>query len=63
MTPKRKALLCSAAEAAWRLDLPVERIRYLVRVGILRGGRPGGSGYYRVQIRSVDEYQRRGRAR
>lgn len=56
---KRRAELCSAAEAAWRLNLPVERVRYLVRAGILRGGRPGGSGNYRVQIRSVDEYQRR----
>ena len=54
---------CSAAEAAWRLDLPVERVRYLVRAGILRGGRPGGSGHYRILIRSIAEYQRRGRAR
>lgn len=54
---------CSTKEAAWRLDLPVERVRYLVRAGILRGGRPGGSGHYRILIRSIAEYQRRGRAR
>lgn len=53
------AEVCSAREAAWRLNLPVERVRCLVRAGILRGGRPGGTGNYRVQIRSVDEYQQR----
>ncbi|MDI6719296.1 MAG: helix-turn-helix domain-containing protein [Methanomicrobiales archaeon] len=53
---------CSTKEAAWRLGVSVERIRYLVRAGVLRGGRPGGSGYYRVLIRSVDEYQRRRRS-
>lgn len=60
---KRRAELCSAAEAAWRLDLPVERVRYLVRAGVLRGGRPGGTGHYRVLIESNNEYQQRGRAR
>jgi len=54
---------CSSKEAAWRLDLPVARIRYLVRAGVLRGGRPGGSGNYRIQIQSINEYQQRGRAR
>lgn len=53
---------CSAAEAAWRLDLPVARVRYLVRAGVLRGGRPGGSGNYRVLIESINEYQRRRRS-
>lgn len=53
---------CSAREAAVRLDLPVERVRYLVRAGILRGGRPGGRGHYRVQIRSIEEFQRRRRS-
>ena len=38
----------SAGEAAIILDLPVERVRSLVRAGILRGGRPGGVGNYRV---------------
>lgn len=57
-----RAEYCSAREAAWRLDLPVERVRYLVRAGILRGGRPGGSGNYRVQIRSIEEFQRRRRS-
>lgn len=55
----RKADYCSAAEAAWRLDVSVEYVRYLVRAGILRGGRPGGRGHYRVSIRSIDEFQRR----
>lgn len=62
MTPRRKAEFCSAREAAWRLDLPIERIRYLVRAGILRGGRPGGSGNYRVSLKSVGEFQRRRRS-
>ena len=57
----RQAEFCSAREAAWRLDLPIERIRYLVRAGILRGGRPGGVGHYRVLIESINEYQRRRR--
>lgn len=56
---RRTAEFCSAREAAWRLDLPVERVRYLVRAGILRGGRPGGVGHYRIQIQSVDEFRRR----
>jgi len=61
MTPKRKAELCGTKEAGWRLGVPVERVRYLVRAGILRGGRPGGTGNYRVLISSIDEFQRRGR--
>jgi hypothetical protein len=56
-----RAEFCSAQEAAWRLDLPIERIRYLVRTGILRGGRPGGVGHYRVLIESINEYQGRRR--
>lgn len=59
---RQRPLLCSAPRAAWRLNLPVERIRYLVRAGVLRGGRPGGVGFYRILIESVDEYQRRGRS-
>jgi len=55
------AEFCPAREAAWRLDLPIERIRYLVRAGILRGGRPGGRGHYRVSIQSIAEYQGRRR--
>lgn len=56
-----KPLLCGTKDAARRLDLPVERVRYLVRAGILRGGRPGGTGHYRILIRSIDKYQRRRR--
>lgn len=54
----RKAEYCSAGDAAALLDLPVEQVRAMVRAGILRGGRPGGVGHYRIQIRSVDEFQR-----
>ena len=54
---------CGTKEAAWRLGVPVERVRYLVRAGILRGGRPGGSGNYRIQIQSINEYQQRRQAR
>jgi len=56
---KIKQQCCSAGEAADLLDLPVERVRSLVRAGVLRGGRPGGRGHYRVSIRSIRNYLRR----
>ena len=56
-----RAEYCSAAEAAWRLDVSVDYVRYLVRAGILMGGRPGGVGHYRVLIESINEYQGRRR--
>jgi len=56
-----KPMFCSAAEAAARLGVPVEWVRYLARAGVLRGGRPGRVGHYWILIRSVDEFQRRQR--
>jgi len=55
---KLKQKCCSAGEAAVLLDLPVERVRSLIRAGVLRGGRPGGVGNYRVSIRSIRNYLR-----
>jgi hypothetical protein len=55
---KLKQECCSAGEAAIILDLPVDRVRSLVRAGILRGGRPGGRGHYRISIRSIRNYLR-----
>lgn len=56
-------MLCTAREAAERLNLSIEDVRALVRAGVLLGRRPGGSGLYRIQIKSLEEFQRRGRAR
>lgn len=53
---KRKPEYISAREAADRLALPIEQVRAMVRAGILRGGRPGGFGFYRIEIRSIEEY-------
>ena len=48
---------CSTTEAGATLGISVEQVRALVRVGVLRGGRPGGVGNYRVQIKSLDAFQ------
>jgi len=58
-----KPILCTAREAAERLGLSIADVRALVRAGVLRGRRPGGTGLYRIQIQSINEYQQRGRAR
>lgn len=52
-------LLCSTREAAAALDLSVADIRALIRAGVLRGVRPGGTALYRIQIRSLEEFQQR----
>jgi len=57
-----KPMLCTARAAAERLGLSIEDVRALIRAGVLRGRRPGGAGIYRIQIQSIDEYQRRRRS-
>lgn len=51
-------LLCSTKEAAAILGLSIEDVRALVRAGVLRGRRPGGTGLFRIQIKSLEEFQR-----
>lgn len=54
-----KPMLCTAREAAERLGLSIGDVRALIRAGVLRGRRPGGSGLFRIQIKSLEEFQRR----